>query len=246
MLHWSDIPLSQPAPDTAAVPLDIAGLDPALPPTLSAVSMGNPHAVFFVADIEAHDLSTIGPVLEHHPLFPERANISLGDGALALTSEAARLGTGCGADAGLRHRRLRRDDRRHPGRVLRSPGDGQPPRRRSCNRLAGRRACDHDGGGLAGFHRRAAAVRLDGSRLMAEEQKAGMFSRLFGSTQGEPAPNPELSDKPEGGAAKPESWFGRLKQGPFPHLRFAPERHRRHFHQTQARRRHDRGIWNRS
>ena len=77
MLHWSDIPLSQPAPDTAAVPLDIAGLDPALPPTLSAVSMGNPHAVFFVADIEAHDLSTIGPVLEHHPLFPERANISL-------------------------------------------------------------------------------------------------------------------------------------------------------------------------
>ena len=48
---------------------------------------------------------------------------------------------------------------------------------------------------------------------MAEEQKAGIFSRLFGSTQGEPARDSQEGDQPQGGAAKPESWFGRLKQG---------------------------------
>jgi len=41
------------------------------------VSMGNPHAIFWVDDVNAIDLARIGPILEHHPLFPERANISL-------------------------------------------------------------------------------------------------------------------------------------------------------------------------
>ncbi len=39
--------------------------------------MGNPHAIFWVDDPQAYDLRQIGPVLEHHPLFPERANITL-------------------------------------------------------------------------------------------------------------------------------------------------------------------------
>jgi len=39
--------------------------------------MGNPHAVFWVDDVNAYDLGKIGPMLENHPLFPERANISL-------------------------------------------------------------------------------------------------------------------------------------------------------------------------
>ncbi len=43
----------------------------------SAVSMGNPHAIFWVEDPAAYDLRQIGPQLEHHPLFPERANITL-------------------------------------------------------------------------------------------------------------------------------------------------------------------------
>jgi diaminopimelate epimerase len=37
--------------------------------------MGNPHAVFFVADAEAIDLETVGPLLEHHALYPNRTNI---------------------------------------------------------------------------------------------------------------------------------------------------------------------------
>ncbi len=46
-----------------------------LPPAV-CVNMGNPHAVFFVDDVAAVPLETIGPLLEHHPLFPDRANIS--------------------------------------------------------------------------------------------------------------------------------------------------------------------------
>lgn len=77
----SEIPLSIIAPDTRVVLLDTSSLNASLhsnlPAHFSAANMGNPHAVFFVDDIEAHDLGRIGPVLEHHPIFPERANISL-------------------------------------------------------------------------------------------------------------------------------------------------------------------------
>ena len=38
--------------------------------------MGNPHAIFFVDDAAAINLARLGPPLEHHPLFPQRANIS--------------------------------------------------------------------------------------------------------------------------------------------------------------------------
>ena len=43
----------------------------------SVVNMGNPHVIFWVDDVEAYDLRRIGPQLEHHPMFPERANITL-------------------------------------------------------------------------------------------------------------------------------------------------------------------------
>ena len=70
-LDWRDIPLSKPA-DTLHLPLAAGALtDPV------AVSMGNPHAVFFVADAEAVDLARLGPALENDPLFPERANIEV-------------------------------------------------------------------------------------------------------------------------------------------------------------------------
>jgi diaminopimelate epimerase len=72
---WTEIPLSEPVPDTGNIALSVAPDQPPL--VAAAVNMGNPHAVIFVDDLAAHNLQTIGPALEHNPLFPERANISL-------------------------------------------------------------------------------------------------------------------------------------------------------------------------
>ena len=68
---WRDIPLSREM-DTLHVELRRGPLsDPA------CTNMGNPHATFFVDDAEAIDLVRLGPLLEHDPLFPERANIGV-------------------------------------------------------------------------------------------------------------------------------------------------------------------------
>jgi diaminopimelate epimerase len=69
---WQSIPLAHEVPDTRTVPLEIGPLhNPAV------ANVGNPHAIFWVDDLEEHDLLTLGPVAEFDPLFPERANISL-------------------------------------------------------------------------------------------------------------------------------------------------------------------------
>jgi diaminopimelate epimerase len=70
-LGWREIPLGR---EMDTLHLDLA-LGPLEDPV--GVNMGNPHAVFFVADAEAADLAALGPRLEHDPLFPERANIGV-------------------------------------------------------------------------------------------------------------------------------------------------------------------------
>jgi len=74
---WNEIPLSENFPDTRAIELQIGPIDNPILHSPSVVNMGNPHAVFWVDDVNAYDLAKIGPLLENHPLFPERANISL-------------------------------------------------------------------------------------------------------------------------------------------------------------------------
>jgi diaminopimelate epimerase len=74
---WDEIPLAEEFRDTRAIELQIGPIDHPILHSPSAVSMGNPHAVFWVDDVNAYDLAKIGPMLEHHPIFPERANISL-------------------------------------------------------------------------------------------------------------------------------------------------------------------------
>jgi len=74
---WNEIPLAQKFEDTRSIELQIGPLDKPVLHSPSALSMGNPHAIFWVDDINRHDLDKIGPLLEHHPMFPERANISL-------------------------------------------------------------------------------------------------------------------------------------------------------------------------
>jgi diaminopimelate epimerase len=81
-LDWAQIPLAGKVEDTRVIEIDTAPLAANLPSRFSAVSMGNPHAIFMVADVEAHDLARTGPRLETHPMFPEKANISL----VAITS----------------------------------------------------------------------------------------------------------------------------------------------------------------
>jgi diaminopimelate epimerase len=76
-LAWRQIPLRDPVADTRSVDLPIAAIDAAELGPASLVNMGNPHAIFWVQDVEAVDLAKIGPLLEHHPIFPDKANISL-------------------------------------------------------------------------------------------------------------------------------------------------------------------------
>jgi diaminopimelate epimerase len=74
---WREIPLSEEFRDTRMIELQIGPIDAPVLHSPSVVNVGNPHCVFWVKDVEAHDLARLGPMLENHPMFPERANISL-------------------------------------------------------------------------------------------------------------------------------------------------------------------------
>ena len=74
---WKDIPLSEDFPDTRHIELQVGPIDAPLLHSPSVVNVGNPHCIFWVNDLDVVDLSKIGPMLENHPMFPERANISL-------------------------------------------------------------------------------------------------------------------------------------------------------------------------
>src|SRR5882672_5838848 len=74
---WNEIPLAEKFSDTRFIELQIGPIDSPILHSPSAVNMGNPHAIFWVEDVAAYDLARIGPMLENHPIFPERANITL-------------------------------------------------------------------------------------------------------------------------------------------------------------------------
>jgi diaminopimelate epimerase len=74
---WKDIPLSEPFHDTRHIELQVGPIDAPLIHSPSVVNVGNPHCIFWVKDLDVVDLSRVGPMLEHHLLFPERANIIL-------------------------------------------------------------------------------------------------------------------------------------------------------------------------
>ncbi len=102
---WAEIPLAEPFADTRAIELQIGPIDAPILHSPSVVNVGNPHAIFWVDDADAFDLGRIGPMLENHPIFPERANISLaeitGPGALKLRvwERGAGLTRACGSAA---------------------------------------------------------------------------------------------------------------------------------------------------
>lgn len=73
---WHDIPLAGPVTDTRAIELQAGPHEAPVLRAPAVVNVGNPHAIFWVDDTAAIDLGRYGPELEHHPIFPERANIS--------------------------------------------------------------------------------------------------------------------------------------------------------------------------
>jgi diaminopimelate epimerase len=96
---WHEIPLVR-AMDTDRVDLSAGPLGEAV-----CTNIGNPHATFFVENLEAVDLAAVGPALEHHPIFPERANIGVAeirdDGSIRLSvwERGAGITPACGSGA---------------------------------------------------------------------------------------------------------------------------------------------------
>jgi diaminopimelate epimerase len=74
---WRDIPLAEEFRDTRRIELQVGPIDDPILHSPSVVNVGNPHCIFWVKDVTAFDLAKLGPMLENHPMFPERANISL-------------------------------------------------------------------------------------------------------------------------------------------------------------------------
>ena len=73
-LGWSDIPLYEEM-DTRGIELQVGPIDAPLLHTPGCVNMGNPHVVFFVEDAERAPVVEVGPLIEHHFLFPEGVNV---------------------------------------------------------------------------------------------------------------------------------------------------------------------------
>jgi diaminopimelate epimerase len=75
---WQDIPLAEEFRDTRMIELQIGPIDAPVLHSPSVASMGNPHAIFWVEnDVRSYDLERFGPLLENHPIFPERCNITI-------------------------------------------------------------------------------------------------------------------------------------------------------------------------
>lgn len=118
-------------------PLEVAGAQY----EIAAVSMGNPHAVLRVADVDTAPVATLGPLIEHHPRFPERVNAGFmqvqSPGTIRLrvyergAGETLTCGTGaCAAVVAGRLQGLLADDvqvHTHGGTLrIRWAGDGEP------------------------------------------------------------------------------------------------------------------------
>ncbi|MEM9331516.1 MAG: diaminopimelate epimerase [Pseudomonadota bacterium] len=75
---WSDIPLEEEFADTTGIELQVGPIDDPVLHTPSVANIGNPHCVFWAPeDVWSYELDRFGSLLEYHPVFPDRANISI-------------------------------------------------------------------------------------------------------------------------------------------------------------------------
>ncbi|KAJ9606303.1 hypothetical protein H2200_009264 [Cladophialophora chaetospira] len=106
VFEWNLIPLAQQVFNTSCVELQIDSIN-ALPlHSASVMSMGNPHAIFWIpSDPLSFDIERLGPLLENHPIFPEKANITfaqvMSDTSLRIRTweRGAGLTLACGSAA---------------------------------------------------------------------------------------------------------------------------------------------------
>jgi len=77
-LEWSQVPLSEDM-DTRGIELQVGPIDAPVLHTPGAVSMGNPHVVFFTDRLDDAFVRGSGSLVEHHPLFPEGVNVGFAD-----------------------------------------------------------------------------------------------------------------------------------------------------------------------
>jgi len=113
-LDWRDIPLAEEM-DTRRVELQVGPIDAPHLHTPGCVNMGNPHVVFFVADVDSAPVTQVGPMIERHMLFPEGVNVGFaevrGRDRIGLrvwergAGETQACGTGACAAAVAAHRR---------------------------------------------------------------------------------------------------------------------------------------------
>ncbi len=134
VFDWEKIPLAEEFHDTSRIELQIGPIDDPVLHSPSVVSMGNPHAIFWVdRDVWDFDLERFGPLLENHPIFPERANITIAqvNSRNSITTRTWERGAGltlaCGSAAcatAVSGARTGRTDRKVTIHVASAPAPG--------------------------------------------------------------------------------------------------------------------------
>ena len=135
VFEWNRIPLAEEFHDTSRIELQIGPIDNPILHSPATMSMGNPHAIFWVdRDPMSYDLDRFGPLLENHPIFPEKANITLAQvtSPTSMTTRTWERGAGltlaCGSaacSAAVSGARTGRTGRKVEITVASSPGRGK-------------------------------------------------------------------------------------------------------------------------
>ena len=96
---WRSVPLAEAA-DTLHLPVGSGPLEDAV-----ALSVGNPHAVYFVGDVDGIDLDALAPEIQRHRMFPQQVNVGVAQVVdatrlrLRVYERGAGLTTACGSGA---------------------------------------------------------------------------------------------------------------------------------------------------
>ena len=145
---WKDIPLAEEFRDTRYIELQVGPIDAPILHSPSVVSMGNPHAIFWVDDVNAYDLARFGPLLENHPDFSRARQYHAGAYRRSRPHHDPHLGARRGTDKGLRLGGLRHRGGRGAAEAHQPHRADRAARRRPRDRMArGRRSRADDGHG---------------------------------------------------------------------------------------------------